>query len=152
MEELEIEEFERVKYIRDDETPFPWTISNLAEKLPEKASLGFYGLNKFSVFKGGGAKCLEFPNFTYVSNNYYKAEWSVNKTLRRLKNVIMVLEWHPLTHGGMTDPKAYIKNLTQDWSKALPMSAKLEDFLKRSFSLLDRGNTGKLQYEAIEEV
>ena len=94
-----LEEFERQRYVRDNEDPIPWNIQNLAHKDPTTPSLGFYPLSKFTIFKSSTSTTLDFPSFTLVSNNHYKAEWSLTKTLRRLKNVIVVLEWHPSSHG-----------------------------------------------------
>ena len=94
-----LEEFERQRYVRDNEDPIPWNIQNLAHKDPTTPSLGFYPLSKFTIFKSTTSTTLDFPSFTLVSNNHYKAEWSLTKTLRRLKNVIVVLEWHPSSHG-----------------------------------------------------
>lgn len=37
---------------------------------------------------------IAFPEYLYLSNNHYKAGWSWN-TFRRLKNVIVVMEWIP---------------------------------------------------------
>ena len=39
-------------------------------------------------------KTIHFPSYMYVSRNYYRSEWSM-KTHRRLKNVIIALEWIP---------------------------------------------------------
>ena len=97
-----LEEFERQRYVRDNEDPIPWNIQNLAHKDPTTPSLGFYPLSKFTIFKSSTSTTLDFPSFTLVSNNHYKAEWSLTKTLRRLKNVIVVLEWHPSSHGTLS--------------------------------------------------
>jgi hypothetical protein len=36
---------------------------------------------------------LRFPEYMWVSRNHFHLEWTWRKTLRRLKNVIVVLEW-----------------------------------------------------------
>tara|TARA_R110002050_G_scaffold169212_2_gene300944 strand:- start:111 stop:707 length:597 start_codon:yes stop_codon:yes gene_type:complete len=37
---------------------------------------------------------IAFPRYLYVSQNFYKTKWSFN-TYRRLKNVIVILDWIP---------------------------------------------------------
>ncbi len=145
-----MEEFERQRYARDNEDPVAWSILDLAKKEATTPALGFYPLSKFTVFKSSSSFGLDFPSFTHVSNNHYKAEWSLSKTLRRLKNVIVVLEWHPLALGAMT-ADAHHKKMIRDWSKN-PMSAKMEQYLERSFSLLDTKASTNLTKESVKEV
>jgi hypothetical protein len=38
---------------------------------------------------------LHFPEFLWISKNHYDLRWTVNRTLRRLKNVIVVMEYEP---------------------------------------------------------
>ena len=96
VDEIEEEEFIKQKYARDEEEPSAWEIDQL-QYGPTKGHLGFYPLSTFSVFKNivRVNETLKFPEFLWVSKNHYNLSWTMNRTLRRLKNVICILEWDP---------------------------------------------------------
>lgn len=96
VEELEEEEFVRQKYCRDDEEVISWNIEELANR-PQASKLNYYPLNQFSIFKNvlRPNETLKFPDFLWISRNHFHLEWTLNRTLRRLKNVIVILEWEP---------------------------------------------------------
>jgi hypothetical protein len=88
----------RLKYARDDEDPVPWSIEDLVNT-PEDGSMGFYPLSKFSIFLNmmRSNDTLHFPEYLWVSRNHYQLAWKFNRSRRRLKNVIVIMEWTP-TH------------------------------------------------------
>lgn len=129
IEELEDEEFTRQKYSRDDEDPIPWAVEDLSQGTLKNAQLGFYGLNKFSIFKNviRADDTLNFPEFLYVSRNHFQREWVLRRTLRRVKNVIIVMEWNP-------------RVLSKDGAKAPSVNLTAPDYdipLRRCFAMFD---------------
>jgi len=84
----------KTQYARDDYCE-PWPFSALANM----SSKVFYPASEFTVYGAGRIrpKPLSFPPFLMFSPNYYKPSWSNSSTHRRLKNVIMVMEWIPDT-------------------------------------------------------
>lgn len=57
---------------------------------------GFYPVSEFAMFKKLTQKPrpIRFPQYVSLSQNWYKAGWSL-KTHRRLKNVIVIMDWVP---------------------------------------------------------
>ena len=84
--EIEIEKFSDLAYSREDEAPVPWAFANLAD--PTQCDQ-FYGADKFHLFK---RKALDLPGYVQFSSNYFNPKWSGE---RRLKNVVMLMEWCP---------------------------------------------------------
>eukprot|EP01059_Diplonema_ambulator_P011882 TRINITY_DN2195_c0_g1_i1.p1 TRINITY_DN2195_c0_g1~~TRINITY_DN2195_c0_g1_i1.p1 ORF type:complete len:3611 (+),score=1490.67 TRINITY_DN2195_c0_g1_i1:684-11516(+) len=94
--EVEIERFIDLAYSRDDEAPQPWPVESLANtKCVYHPAIGaeqtdsqlFYMLQKFRLYK---RRPLDFPDTLLLSNNFFNPSWAGH---RRIKNVIMVLEW-----------------------------------------------------------
>jgi Ca2+-binding EF-hand superfamily protein len=56
----------------------------------------FYPAKDFSVKNYTLSKgiSIDLPNYLYVSNNYYQRSWSM-KTHRRLKNIIVIMDFSP---------------------------------------------------------
>ena len=56
----------------------------------------FFPSSEFSVKNSLFAKAssLKFPEYLYMSTNYYEKGWGL-KTHRRLKNVIIIMEFCP---------------------------------------------------------
>lgn len=54
-------------------------------------------MNKFAVFKNliRANEVLQFPEFLLISRNHFHLEWMMRRTMRRLKNVVVVMEWLP---------------------------------------------------------
>eukprot|EP00298_Acanthocystis_sp_HF-20_P012235 c19785_g1_i2.p1 GENE.c19785_g1_i2~~c19785_g1_i2.p1 ORF type:complete len:774 (-),score=356.75 c19785_g1_i2:62-2122(-) len=93
MLEDEPEEYVKQKYSREDEIPIPWNLQILCSS-PLKEP--FYPCSDFGVHKKllGKPVPINFPSFLYLSLNYYHHKWSF-KTYRRIKNVIIVMDWVP---------------------------------------------------------
>ena len=58
-------------------------------------------MSKFTVHKNllRSNLTLQFPEYLYVSRNYFHLQWMLRKSFRRLKNVIMIMEWTPASDG-----------------------------------------------------
>ena len=87
-QQVEVEKFVDREYSRSKETPEPWPVSLLADA-PSLKNHPFYSL---STFKLRHQDRLSYPSFVMASSNYFNREWV---GLRRLKNVVMILEWVP---------------------------------------------------------
>ena len=97
-QEVEIEDtFDRKKYSREDNQDMPWFFATIANR-PDEQLNGFYPMSSFAVYKGGRftPKPLVFPDYLSCSSNYFKPSWSLNSN-RRLKNVIIAMDWVPNT-------------------------------------------------------
>eukprot|EP00457_Paulinella_chromatophora_P000666 gb/GEZN01000666.1/.p1 GENE.gb/GEZN01000666.1/~~gb/GEZN01000666.1/.p1 ORF type:complete len:1255 (+),score=253.94 gb/GEZN01000666.1/:412-3765(+) len=84
----------------------------------------FYGLSRFTL---PFLEPLKVPQYLYLSRNYFNPNW---KGLRRIKNVVMVLEWAPNA--------TQLRLLTeQERQASLPgMTDKQRDVLAKAFSFL----------------
>lgn len=81
-------------YSREDEAVRPFKLRDLA-LAPQTGKQGFYPCSEFGIKEWKGvANKLPFPSFMLASRNYYDLAWSL-RSLRRLKNVIAVVEWVP---------------------------------------------------------
>lgn len=159
MDEIEEEEYIKQKYVRDDEDPVPWDIEKLA--LPPYASnqLGYYPLSTFSIFKNiiRSNDVLKFPEFMWVSKNHYNLQWTLDRTLRRLKNVIVVMEWEPSTQQA---PRSISDNIAGALGSMLSavglaggqFTIDQEGSLLRCFSMFDMDEDGLLNYDDIGHV
>ena len=85
-QEVEIEKYVDLAYSRENEEPTPWPFSSL---LSVPTAEQFYTANEFHLYKRNP---IEFPQYIKVSNNYFDKRWSGP---RRIKNVVIVLEWIP---------------------------------------------------------
>ena len=94
MEEIIEESAAVVKYSRDDETQVAWKLDDLAE--PHR--LPFYRIQTFKVYHPGmklkHTEPLPFPEYCWLSKNYFKPGWALNAH-RRLKNSIIVMDLIP---------------------------------------------------------
>ena len=88
MSVAQVEKFVDREYSRHEEAPIPWPIEMLSAA-PDCPDHPFYKLNEFRLPHGSA---LAFPERMYLSTNYFNPRW---KGLRRLKNVVMLLEWAP---------------------------------------------------------
>ncbi|KAJ8602501.1 hypothetical protein CTAYLR_001253 [Chrysophaeum taylorii] len=97
-QQIEVEKFVEREYSRNEEAPKPWPLSMLAQLPPEPGQLGdrddgphaFYPLADFALRHH---EPLAFPRQLLLSRNYFRRSWM---GLRRLKNVVVLLEWAPL--------------------------------------------------------
>ena len=99
-QEIEIEKYVDLAYSREHEEQTPWQFASLAtpvsavERRPSQfESVGhpdqFYPASSFKLVKRDP---LQFPHHMLVSSNYFDLRWS---GARRIKNVIMALDWVP---------------------------------------------------------
>ena len=105
----------------------------MAKKGPIKSwQKYFYPASEFSVknymFQKGVK--VKFPDYMYVSNNYYQKMWS-SKTHRRLKNVIVTMEFMP--------SKAALQEVA---AAGKPFTGAQEKMLKRAFSGANSNKSG----------
>jgi hypothetical protein len=83
---------------------------------------------------------LEFPDYLYVSKNYYEKSWSI-KTHRRLKNIIVTMDFTP--------SKAGIKEVA---AVGKPFSEEQEASLKRAFLGTNNESRGSISVTELKEV
>ena len=110
-QEIEIEKYVDLAYARDHEEPTPWPFASLADPLVrsegenesecESGTISsdsvsalrlptqFYRASDFCLWKRSP---IQMPGYLALSNNYFDKRWS---GARRLKNVVMVLDWVP---------------------------------------------------------
>jgi Ca2+-binding EF-hand superfamily protein len=159
-EEVVNEKAVKKKYSRDGENPEPWLVASLStlrkgsqvqyaakgadgknadEEKIESWERYFYPATQFSVKNYTFSKgvSLEFPDYLYMSNNYYDKSWSF-KTHRRLKNVIVTMDFVP-TNAGLKEVAAVSK----------PFTPQQEKNLKRAF---EHGKDGGISIHEIREV
>ena len=158
IDDIEEEEFIRQKYARDDEDPTPWNIEKLTYP-PMGGALGFYPTSQFSIFKNviRSNDTLKFPEFLYVSKNHYNLQWTLSRTLRRLKNVIVVMEYEP----SIKTPEVTVQSTVLGGVNKVLQSVGLaggqftveqENILLRCFSMFDIDDDGKLTNDDIKHV
>jgi hypothetical protein len=89
---------------------------------------------------------INFPEYMAVSNNYYKSGWSLN-THRRVKNVIVWMEWIPslatLRPRSMHDMKGN-EVLGPDFPER-------ETKLRHAIQLFDTNNSGRFDCDTLRE-
>ena len=120
----------------------------------------YYPLHRFSVYKekltttNGGNNGLHFPEYLMVSTNHYHMQWTNDRSLRRLKNVMVVMEWAP----GKVVPanSGVVKMLDElikgkQWSSGQPPPA-IDAALHRCFALFDTDSDGQLSAGDCERV
>eukprot|EP01043_Picozoa_sp_COSAG02_P048197 COSAG02_NODE_4712_length_5068_cov_56.652797_1_plen_771_part_10 len=99
-QQVEIEKFVDREYSRNQEAPKPWPLSALLKAPPfapddsgeehsDAHDCPFYRLRRFKLRHEDS---LHMPDQLLCSRNYFDPQWS---GLRRIKNVIMILEWAP---------------------------------------------------------
>lgn len=129
------ESAKKKKYARDGENPIAWSIASLSA--PKKANnkdtrpenmdsweKHFYPATEFTVKNYTFSKpvSLEFPEYMHMSHNYFDKSWSF-KTQRRLKNVIVTMDFVP--------SKAQLREVA---AVSKPFSPAQEKNLKKAFS------------------
>ena len=149
--EMEVDEYIKKKYSRTDETIRPWSFGSLNQgpkhESRDDSKQGFYSLSHFAVFKSFTQlpKPVEFPEYLLVSPNYFYRGWSLN-THRRLKNVIVVMEWVPSVNNlellTSANSKLPAKNLTPEQ----------EIKLKKAFDYFDVDGDQKINLQELRGV
>ena len=82
----------------------------------------------------------QFPPYMFLSQNHYVVGWGL-KTHRRLKNIIVLMEWIP-SRGGLT----WLENTNSTFSSQQEVS------LKKAFDMVDVDNSGSLTREEVKFV
>ena len=81
-------------YSRENEEVVPWPLAALTQARGSGA-LPFYAASELSVKTWHSSTApLHLPSYCLVSKNHFNPTWSV-KSYRRLKNVMVCLEWIP---------------------------------------------------------
>mmetsp|Transcript_31635 Transcript_31635/g.32121 ORF Transcript_31635/g.32121 Transcript_31635/m.32121 type:complete len:611 (+) Transcript_31635:444-2276(+) len=83
---------------------------------------------------------MQFPDYLYLSKNYYDKAWN-SKTHRRLKNVIVTMDFFP-SRRAMKEVAASGKALSKTQEK----------MLKRAFSSADNNSSGTISFAELKEV
>ncbi len=137
MEELEQDEYVKQAYSRADEEPHPWPITALSESDCLKLGnlLGFSPLSEFGVLTKliERPKKMVFPPYQMFSRNHYSPAWF--KTLRRIKNVIVLLDWVP--NVSSLDGRPLLATTACH-------TVEQDACLKKGFGLMDLDGDGKL--------
>eukprot|EP01038_Epipyxis_sp_PR26KG_P004458 gene4458-6304_t len=107
-QQIEVEKFVDREYSRQEETQRPWSFRTLSSPLPSFESYDssqlsqqqqLYPFYPLREFKMRHHKSLSFPKQLMLSTNYFNPNWL---GIRRLKNVVMILEFAPSTlHGDL---------------------------------------------------
>jgi hypothetical protein len=105
------DEVVKKKYSRKDERVHHWSMSSLVSP-PSFKKQSFLPLSEFAMFKSLKLrpKPLQFPDYLYISPNYFHQPWSLN-THRRVKNVIVAMEVRAL----FTHALARARHTSADW-------------------------------------
>jgi hypothetical protein len=147
-QQVEIEKFVDREYSRNQEEPNPWPLSALLQPPPaadvdedadDKCATDspFYRLSNFKL-RHQESLCV--PDQLFLSRNYFNPQWS---GLRRLKNVIMVLEWAPEVPVADTTDDASVglrlQTAEEHVAASPPLTPDRADALKKAFMLLCGG-------------
>ena len=139
--QIEVEKFVDREYSRQEETQRPWPFSILTQPIPaydpanDDAEHPFYPLRDFKLRH---QEPLEFSDGMYVSTNYFNPKWS---GLRRVKNVVMVMEFSPST----TADNFHLRPLLED---RVQLTDEQETAFAKAYSLLgfDAYSKNKLEH------
>ena len=126
-QQVEVEKFVEREYSRHRERPQPWPLAMLARGLLEGGGdeHPFYPLRDFRLLLHAP---LPFPGSLLLSRNYFNPAWT---GLRRLKNVVVVMEWAP-----STDPDSLALLTDAEHEAAARLNARQRAALERAHELL----------------
>ena len=133
-QQVEVEKFVDREYSRQEETPQPWSVGVLSDEkaarfsadAPDADELAFYALNEFRLRHG---QPLSFPPQLLLSRNYFNPKWT---GLRRVKNVVMLMEWAP-----SAEPSAlHLASDADRLAGAAPLTNEQESALAKAHQLL----------------
>ena len=140
--EPEVEEVRKKKYSTKAQQPTGWDFRGLTRPVGSGALPCFYPLGTFSIYKDSffynSGKPLDFPPDILVSENYYHKLWTLTAH-RRLKNVILWLDWTPDTTA--------CKLVTPKQARPLqvaPLTPEQEKKLARAFAMFNVSRSGDL--------
>jgi len=127
-QQIEVEKFVEREYSRNMERPKAWPVSMLGMDAPKDLDSNpeghpFFPLKNFSLLT---QRPLPFPPPLLLSRNYYNPAWT---GLRRLKNVIILLEWTP-------DKGSLALISDSEHAAAATVSVRQEAAVERAHSLL----------------
>jgi len=141
------------KYSRDGENPTPWPVVSLSVPRRERQAhqqsnqapsweRQFFPSTEFSVKNSvfGKAVRIKFPDYLYMSHNYYEKGWGL-KTHRRLKNVIVIMEFCP--------SKSMLQEVAASGKSFAIMHEKI---LKRAFAASDGRLADRIKVSELKEV
>lgn len=133
-----LEDFAKLEFSRDIPPSHSWSVEVLGQPpSPEGEGCPFYPLSEFRLRTPTGQtqpfSPLAFPSYMLLSRNHFQPAWW-KSSHRRLKNVIMVLDWVPALDAiAPRSPHATDR----------PISEEQEARLKAAWSLLAEGNSAK---------
>ena len=160
-QQVEIEKFVDREYSRNHEAPNPWPLSALCNEPPlapesdgkehsDARDCPFYRLRHFKLRHQDS---LNMPDQLLCSRNYFNPQWS---GLRRIKNVIMILEWAPQclcmpADGHETKHTTGIRLRTPEEhsAEAPQMTQERQDSLRKAFLNLSCGRPEGLGFEEL---
>ena len=117
-------------YATDSQEQLPWPVEQLGS-VKARSQRPFYPLSDFRVFASLSASSqLAFPPYLYLSANYYNPAWW--REPRRLKNIIMMMEWVPNAPDGERVPHAAPSEPPP------PLSAEQLQNLRAAFNMIDK--------------
>ena len=133
------ENVQEKNFSREGESVSQWKLSTLLDPhIPtsggESSVNPFYPLKTFSIYSGILQKQvdpLDFPSCMLVSSNYYRSQWRLS-SVKRLKNVIVLLEYLPLDHH--KEKKGLLSSMT---SSTPPKKSSQPDWLADPLAMLD---------------
>ena len=128
-QQVEVEKFIEREYSRQEEKQRPWPFKMLAQKRMQQEDHPFYPLSNFSLKHHDS---LSFPKALYASTNFYNPKWT---GLRRVKNVVMLLEYAPSTDIEdlrLLRPDEVVDTLTESQHAALLQAHNLFGFKARA--------------------
>ena len=147
---MEPDEVVKKKYSRTDEKNHPWTMSSLAFH-PLAKKNNFYSASEFAVFKTLKQlpRPLQFPDSLLITPNYFYRGWSLN-THRRIKNVIVVMEFYPSWEEVLIETIDLLQRAKKE--KIRVLTVEQETLLRKAFELFDVNNSADLDIEELKSV
>jgi len=139
------EEFVKKKYSTKEQPTFIWDLVQLQEKKPVEQKgnyFPFYPQSDFKIFNeklNGSGEPLKFPHYMMVSQNYFTLSLA-GLAHRRLKNVIVVLEWVPDSSSINIEPPVS-RTIGSNGDIITPAQG---ERINRAFNFFDRDKTGSL--------
>jgi hypothetical protein len=173
-QQVEIEKFVDREYSRNEEKPTPWALKSLLKSPPLDSDGGgegggaaladggnggtaasssasdhpFYALRKFALRH---QESLEMPLNMFCSRNYFNPNWS---GLRRIKNVVMVMEWAPAdgnnsggSAGGGGEDELRLFTAEEHEAMALASTKTREASFHKAFDMLSSGKVSMTRSE-----
>jgi hypothetical protein len=109
----------------------------------------FYVYKDSSMFGGSTPSKLKFPSYMLMSENYFHRVWTLNAH-RRLKNVIVLLEWIPSYKEVKTVANTQLDPLAD--VKGVALSPDMKTRLLRAFEMYNISHSGALSAVEFKEL